>query len=93
MKAKAPSASMLTSSTKPPPPEGVRVTASAEVTKVDGLRIDFRIEATDGAQVIGTGTHERRVINLGQVLGAAEEERRLGAVSEPCALTIHDRTA
>jgi fluoroacetyl-CoA thioesterase len=44
--------------------EGVRVTASAEVTKVDGPRIDFRIEATDGTQVIGTGTHERRVINL-----------------------------
>jgi fluoroacetyl-CoA thioesterase len=45
-------------------PEGFRVTASAEVTKVDGQHIDFRIEATDGAEVIGTGTHERRVINL-----------------------------
>jgi len=37
-------------------PEGLRVTASAEVTNIDGQRIDFRIEAT--------GTHERRVINL-----------------------------
>ena len=45
-------------------PEGARVTASAEVTKVDGPRIEFRIEASDGAQVIGTGTHERRVIDL-----------------------------
>jgi fluoroacetyl-CoA thioesterase len=45
-------------------PEGARVTASAEVTKVDGPRIEFRIEASDGAQVIGAGTHERRVINL-----------------------------
>jgi fluoroacetyl-CoA thioesterase len=45
-------------------PEGARVTASAEVTKIDGPRIEFRIEASDGAQVIGTGTHERRVINL-----------------------------
>jgi fluoroacetyl-CoA thioesterase len=44
--------------------EGIRVTASAEVTKVDGPRIDFRIEATDGTRIIGTGTHERRVINL-----------------------------
>ncbi|HTR57663.1 MAG TPA: thioesterase family protein [Casimicrobiaceae bacterium] len=44
--------------------EGSRVTASAEVTKVDGPRIEFRIEASDGAQVIGTGTHERRVIDL-----------------------------
>jgi Fluoroacetyl-CoA-specific thioesterase len=31
-----------------PTPEGRRVTASAEVTKIDGQRIDFRIEATDG---------------------------------------------
>jgi fluoroacetyl-CoA thioesterase len=45
-----------------PTPEGLRVTASAEVTKVDGQRIDFRIEATAGTQ--GTGTHERRVIKL-----------------------------
>lgn len=45
-------------------PEGLRVTASAEVTNIDGQRIDFRIEATDGTQVVGTGTHERRVINL-----------------------------
>ena len=47
-----------------PTPEGLRVTASAEVTKVEGQRIYFRIEATDGTHVIGTGTHERRVINL-----------------------------
>jgi fluoroacetyl-CoA thioesterase len=47
-------------------PEGARVTASAEVTKVDGPRIEFRIEATDGTQVIGTGTHKRRVIELGK---------------------------
>jgi fluoroacetyl-CoA thioesterase len=40
------------------------VTASAEVTKIDGQRMDFRIEATDGTQVVGTGTHGRRVINL-----------------------------
>jgi fluoroacetyl-CoA thioesterase len=44
--------------------EGSRVTASAEVTKVDGPRIEFRIEASDGAQVIGSGTHDRRVIDL-----------------------------
>ena len=34
-------------------PEGLRVTASAEVTNIDGQRIDFRIEATDGTQVRG----------------------------------------
>ena len=47
-----------------PTPEGLRVTASAQVTRIDGQRIDFRVEATDGAQVIGAGTHERSVIDL-----------------------------
>src|SRR5213596_2587909 len=51
-----------------PTSEGVRVTATAEVTNVDGQRIDFRIEATDGTQAIGAGTHERRVINLTKFL-------------------------
>jgi fluoroacetyl-CoA thioesterase len=45
-------------------PAGQRVTADAEVTKVVGRRIEFRIEATDGIEVIGTGTHERMVIDL-----------------------------
>src|SRR4030095_7772722 len=48
--------------------EGVRVTASAEVTNVDGQRIEFRVEAKDTAQVVGSGTHERRVINLAKFL-------------------------
>jgi len=45
-------------------PAGRRVTGEAEVTKVDGRRIEFTIRATDGAEVIGMGTHERAVINL-----------------------------
>src|SRR5260370_37424049 len=45
-------------------PAGRRVTGEAEVTKVAGRRIEFRIRATDGAQEIGIGTHERMVIDL-----------------------------
>lgn len=45
-------------------PIGRRVVAAARVTKVDGLRIEFQIEATDGVAPIGTGTHERMVINM-----------------------------
>jgi fluoroacetyl-CoA thioesterase len=45
-------------------PAGRRVTGEAEVTKIDGRRIEFTIRATDGAEVIGEGTHERVVINL-----------------------------
>jgi fluoroacetyl-CoA thioesterase len=45
-------------------PAGRTVTAEAEVTRVAGKQVGFRIDATDGAQRIGTGTHERMVIDL-----------------------------
>ena len=45
-------------------PAGRRVTGEAEVTKVDGRRIEFRIQATDETEEIGVGTHERMVIDL-----------------------------
>ena len=45
-------------------PAGRRVTGEAEVTKVDGRRIEFTICAKDGAEEIGIGTHERMVIDL-----------------------------
>jgi fluoroacetyl-CoA thioesterase len=45
-------------------PAGRSVTANAEVTKVDGRRIEFRIDAMDGTEQIGTGIHERMIIDL-----------------------------
>jgi len=45
-------------------PAGRRVTGEAEVTRIDGRRVEFAIRATDGAEVIGMGTHERVIINL-----------------------------
>ena len=44
-------------------PAGRSVTANAEVTKVDGRRIEFRIDATDGTERIGSGIHERMIID------------------------------
>jgi fluoroacetyl-CoA thioesterase len=43
---------------------GQRVTGEAEVTEVDGRRIEFKIRAMDGAVEIGIGTHERVIIDL-----------------------------
>lgn len=45
-------------------PAGRTVTAEAEVTRVVGRQVGFRIEAADGVQRIGTGTHARMVIEL-----------------------------
>jgi fluoroacetyl-CoA thioesterase len=45
-------------------PVGMRVTARAEVTGVEGRTIRFRVEAHDEKELIGDGTHERVVVNV-----------------------------
>jgi predicted thioesterase len=45
-------------------PVGRQVVARARVTKVDGRHIEFKIEATDDVTPIGSGTHERMVIDM-----------------------------
>jgi fluoroacetyl-CoA thioesterase len=48
-------------------PAGRRVTGEAQVTNVDGRRIEFSVRATDGNEEIGTGTHERVVTDLARL--------------------------
>jgi fluoroacetyl-CoA thioesterase len=48
-------------------PVGHQVTAEAEVTKVDGRRIEFKVSARDENEEIGTGTHERMVVDLARL--------------------------
>jgi predicted thioesterase len=45
-------------------PVGMRVEATAEVTQVEGNRIDFHIEAHDEADLIGKAVHRRIVVNV-----------------------------
>jgi fluoroacetyl-CoA thioesterase len=45
-------------------PVGMRVTATAEVTGVEGRTVRFRVEAHDERELIGDGTHERVVVNV-----------------------------
>jgi fluoroacetyl-CoA thioesterase len=44
-------------------PPGLEVTASVELTIVDGRRLTFTVSAHDGIDTIARGTHERFVIN------------------------------
>jgi fluoroacetyl-CoA thioesterase len=48
-------------------PVGRRVIGEAQVTKVDGRRIEFSIRAADGSEEIGVGTHERVVLQLSKL--------------------------
>jgi fluoroacetyl-CoA thioesterase len=45
-------------------PVGRDVAATAEVVKVEGKRIDFKVSASDGIEEIGSGTHQRIAIDL-----------------------------
>jgi fluoroacetyl-CoA thioesterase len=48
-------------------PVGHQVTAEAEVTKVDGRHIEFKVSARDETEEIGTGTHERMVVDMARL--------------------------
>ncbi|MHB8510323.1 MAG: thioesterase family protein [Candidatus Dormibacteria bacterium] len=46
-----------------PTPIGHTVSATAELTEVDGRRLKFRVEARDGDRLIGEGEHVRVIIH------------------------------
>ena len=45
-------------------PVGMKVLASATVTRVEGRTVHFRVEARDEKDLIGDGVHERVVVNV-----------------------------
>ena len=51
-----------------PTPLGGRITATAVVTKVDGKKIEFKIEAHCGNTLLGEGTHLRFIVNRNNFL-------------------------
>lgn len=56
-------------------PVGMRVKATAELTKVDRKRLVFKVVAYDEKELIGEGTHERYVIDLAKFLAKTNEKR------------------
>jgi fluoroacetyl-CoA thioesterase len=50
--------------------KGARCTAHARLNEVvDGRKLRFGVEVREGERVIGVGTHERRVIDVGSLGG------------------------
>ena len=56
-------------------PIGAVVTFTAEVTAVDGRRVQFRVEAWDEKEKIGEGTHERAIINVAKFATRLAEKK------------------
>ncbi len=44
-------------------PVGMTVSATATLTEVDGRRLVFEVSAADPVEVIGSGTHERFIVD------------------------------
>ena len=47
-------------------PMGGSVTYTAKLVGVDGRRASFEVEAADGSEVVGRGTHDRVVVDVGR---------------------------
>jgi len=60
-------------------PRGEEVTYRAELAAVDGRRLTFRVQATAGDKTVGSGTHERFLIDIERF--AAGVKKRAGGAS------------
>ncbi len=57
-----------------PTPLGLTVTATAKLTEIDGRRLVFQVEAHDGVEVVGAGTHERFLVDSHRFISRAAEK-------------------
>jgi fluoroacetyl-CoA thioesterase len=64
-------------------PVGMRVTATAEVVKVEGRNIFFKVRANDERDLIGEGTHERVAVNVERFDKRVQEKIVAVATSTP----------
>ena len=55
-------------------PVGMRVTATAELVKIDGRKLTFQVTARDEKEIIGSGTHERIVVNVARFDQRAQDK-------------------
>jgi len=55
-------------------PTGMRVTATARVTAVEGRTVTFAVEATDEKETIGSGTHTRVVVTAARFRARVAEK-------------------
>ena len=55
-------------------PIGMSVTFTAEVIRVEGRRVEFKVVAFDEKEKIGEGTHERGIINIARFAARLTEK-------------------
>jgi fluoroacetyl-CoA thioesterase len=60
-------------------PVGLRVTAMARVTKVEGRTISFQVDVRDDIEPIGGGTHQRVVVSVARFDERVQQKLRDGS--------------
>lgn len=61
-----------------PTPVGFEVTATAELVAVEGRRLTFHVQAHDGVELVGEGTHERAIINVQKFGERVAQKEKVG---------------
>jgi predicted thioesterase len=59
-----------------PTPVGSQVNVRAEIETIEGLKVTFKVEAWDEAGLIGSGFHERVVIDTARFLRRIENRNK-----------------
>ena len=57
-----------------PTPVGLEVTATAELTEIDGRTLHFKVEARDAREVVGRGRHTRVVVDAARFRAKAQDK-------------------
>ncbi len=50
-------------------PIGMKVTAQAELIKIEGKALTFKVEVYDEVEKVGEGTHQRFIVSLEKFMG------------------------
>lgn len=58
-------------------PLGMKVSAEAELTEVDGLKLKFKVYAFDEKEKIGEGVHNRYIVKLNEFLKNTEQKIKI----------------
>lgn len=56
-------------------PIGMRIVGEAEVTRVDGRRLEFIVRARDETEEIGNGAHERMIVDVARLSKRLDAKR------------------
>jgi predicted thioesterase len=56
-------------------PVGMNVTAKAELLKIEGKKLTFKVEAFDAKDKVGEGEHERFIVELSKFMARVDSKK------------------